>query len=161
MKWNHTKSGMFEVRSYYQLLSASSNTEFPWKNIWRVEAPHKVAFFTSLAAHGKNLTIDNLRRWQIYVVDGVLCAKGAAKQGIISFFTVSMFGNCGRWFLFVWNSLDYATYGIESPSLLEEERSHKGSQHYLKCYSCVFDVGLFGMRETRWLSKILNDIWWT
>jgi hypothetical protein len=98
MKWNHTKSGMFEVRSYYQLLSASGTTEFPWKNIWRVKVPHKVAFFTSLAAHGKNLTIDNLRRWQINVVDGVLCAKGAEKQGIISFFTVSMFGNCGRWF---------------------------------------------------------------
>ena len=51
MRWNHTKSGLFEVRSFYRLLRGSSTTQFPWKNVWKIKVPSKVAFFLWLAAH--------------------------------------------------------------------------------------------------------------
>ena len=60
MRWKHTKSGLFEVRSFYGLLSGRGNAQFPWKNVWKPKIPSKVAFFMWLAAHDKNLTIDNL-----------------------------------------------------------------------------------------------------
>ena len=44
-------------------------TPFPWKSIWKVKAPTKVASFFWTAALGKILTIDNLRRWRILIVD--------------------------------------------------------------------------------------------
>ena len=73
LRWDHTKSGRFEVRSYYRLTYSGGSPDFPWKSVWQVKVPHKVAFFTWLAAHGKNLTIDNLRRckfWVLYVQKG-------------------------------------------------------------------------------------------
>jgi hypothetical protein len=57
-----------------------------------------IAFFTWLAAHGENLTIDNLHWCQIMVIEWCFMSKGPVKQWITSSFTVSMRGNCGLWF---------------------------------------------------------------
>jgi hypothetical protein len=65
LQWDHTGSGIYEVRSYYHIIGSRGNQTFPWKSVWRVKVPPKVAFFVWLAAHGKNLTIDNLRRRRI------------------------------------------------------------------------------------------------
>jgi hypothetical protein len=81
MRCNHTKSGLFEVRSFYRLLSGSSNTKFPWKNVWKIKIPSKVAFFLWLAAHDKNLTIDNLRLRQLYVVEWCFMCKRGSETG--------------------------------------------------------------------------------
>ena len=81
MRWNQTKSGLFEVRSYYWLLRGSSNTQFPWKNVWKIKVPSKVAFFLWLAAHDKNLTIDNLCRWQHSVVEWCFMCKRGSETG--------------------------------------------------------------------------------
>jgi hypothetical protein len=69
LRWNCTKSGLFEVESYHRMLNSNSITNFPRKTIWQSRVPHKVAFFTWLVAQGKILTIDNLRRHQIWVLD--------------------------------------------------------------------------------------------
>jgi hypothetical protein len=61
LRWDHTGSGLFEVRSFYHIICSEGNRTFPWKSVWRVKVPPKVAFFIWLAAHGRNLTIDNLR----------------------------------------------------------------------------------------------------
>ena len=35
LRWACTTSGMFEVRSYYRMLTAHNTTTFPWKSIWQ------------------------------------------------------------------------------------------------------------------------------
>jgi len=60
--WNPSKKGVFEVRSFYEELIRKDDPcvpYFPWKNIWRVKAPTKVAFFVWSAALGKILMHDN------------------------------------------------------------------------------------------------------
>ena len=42
---------------------------FPWKSIWKVKATSKVAFFTWTAVKGKILTLDNLGKRNICVVN--------------------------------------------------------------------------------------------
>jgi hypothetical protein len=98
MNWKHTKSGMFEVRSFYGLLRGRSDIQFPWKSVWKPKIPSKVAFFLWLAAHDKNLTIDNLRRRHIYVVEWCFMCKRDCETGLTCFYIVRMPGNCGRWF---------------------------------------------------------------
>jgi hypothetical protein len=48
---------------------------FPWKSIWRTKAPVKVAFFAWSAALGKILTIDNLRKRHVIVIDRCCMCK--------------------------------------------------------------------------------------
>jgi hypothetical protein len=45
LRWKHTKSGKFEVRSFHRLISLNNNPNFPWTSVWRNKVPHKVAFF--------------------------------------------------------------------------------------------------------------------
>jgi hypothetical protein len=77
--WNPSKKGLFEVRSFYEELirkDGPSIPSFPWKNIWRVKAPTSVAFFVWLAALGKILTHDNLRKRNVIVIEWCcLCKK--------------------------------------------------------------------------------------
>jgi hypothetical protein len=46
-----------------------TGSSFPWKNIWRNKAPPRVAFFVWTAALGKILTLDNLRKRQVIVMN--------------------------------------------------------------------------------------------
>jgi hypothetical protein len=81
MNWKHTKSGLFEVRSFYGLLKGRSDIQFPWKSVWKPKIPSKVAFFLWLAAHDKNLTIDNLRQRRLYVVEWCFMCKRDCETG--------------------------------------------------------------------------------
>jgi hypothetical protein len=67
--WIPSSKGAFEVRSYYRVLSSHGPSSFPWKGIWRTKAPPRVAFFAWTATRGKILTIDNLRRRGMIVVN--------------------------------------------------------------------------------------------
>jgi hypothetical protein len=58
--WNLPKRGLFEVKSYYEVLIRKDSPSFPWKSIWRVNAPARVAFFVWTVALGKIMTHDNL-----------------------------------------------------------------------------------------------------
>jgi hypothetical protein len=80
LRWVCTTSGLFEVRSYYRMLISHQRTNFPWKSIWQSRVPHKVAFFTWLVAQGKILTIDNLCRRRIWVLDWCFMCKRAAES---------------------------------------------------------------------------------
>jgi hypothetical protein len=74
--WNPSKKGLFEVRSFYEELIRKDGPPFPWKNIWRVKAPTRVAFFVWSAALGKILTHDNLRKMNVIVIEWCcLCKK--------------------------------------------------------------------------------------
>ena len=62
---------MFE----YQVLSQYSEQSFSWKSIWKQKIPSRVAFFVWTAALGKCLTIDNLRKRKVYILDWCYMCK--------------------------------------------------------------------------------------
>jgi hypothetical protein len=81
--WIPSKRKSFEVKSYYQVLShPSSNVRasFPWKGIWKVKAPPRVAFFVWTAILGKILTLDNLRKRNIIVMEWCCLCKTSGES---------------------------------------------------------------------------------
>uniref|UniRef100_A0A2N9HVB8 N-acyl-aliphatic-L-amino acid amidohydrolase n=1 Tax=Fagus sylvatica TaxID=28930 RepID=A0A2N9HVB8_FAGSY len=78
IRWGAAKSKCFTVGSYYRALSGTYHGSFPWKMIWKSRAPPRVAFFVWTATLGRILTIDNLRRRNVMVLDWCcMCKKGA------------------------------------------------------------------------------------
>jgi hypothetical protein len=69
LRWLPSSKGVFEVKTFYRVLSPPGSPHFPWKGIWRTKAPPRVAFFAWTAAWGKILTMDNLRRRGMVVVN--------------------------------------------------------------------------------------------
>jgi hypothetical protein len=67
--WIPFSKGSFEVSTFYRVLSPPGSISFPWKAIWRTKAPPRVAFFAWTAARSKILTIDNIRRRDMIVVN--------------------------------------------------------------------------------------------
>jgi hypothetical protein len=67
--WVHNKKGKFEVRSFYNEIISKASRPFPWKSIWRTKAPPRVAFFVWSAALGKILTLDNLRKKNMVLIN--------------------------------------------------------------------------------------------
>jgi hypothetical protein len=58
----------FEVRLFYQATSIPANSSRK-KSIWRVKGPLRVCFFVWTATLGKILTLDNLRKRKVIVMD--------------------------------------------------------------------------------------------
>ena len=58
--WHLNGSGKFDVQSFYHKIQNVPLSTFPWKGIWKVKVPKRVAFFMWTAAHGQILTLDNL-----------------------------------------------------------------------------------------------------
>jgi hypothetical protein len=73
--WNPSKRGLFEVKSYYEVLIRKNGPSFPWKSIWRVKAPTRVAFFVWSVALGKILTHDNLWKRNVVVIEWCCMCK--------------------------------------------------------------------------------------
>ena len=67
--WLLCKRKGFTVSAYYHLLIGHSEQSFPWKSIWKQKIPSRVAFFVWTAALGKCLTIDNLRKRKVCILD--------------------------------------------------------------------------------------------
>jgi hypothetical protein len=62
LHWKLCKDGVFASRSFYYALNARMGVSFPWKSIWMVKAPPRVAFFIWTMTWGRILTCDNLMR---------------------------------------------------------------------------------------------------
>jgi hypothetical protein len=74
--WVPNRKEKFEVKSFYFILNSSISFHFPWKSIWRTKAPSRVAFFVWSAALGKILTLDNLRKKNMVLVNRCgMCKK--------------------------------------------------------------------------------------
>ena len=43
--WRLTTSGVFDLRSFYKLLSSPTTDAFPWECIWPTKVPKRVSFF--------------------------------------------------------------------------------------------------------------------
>ena len=64
-----TRSGLFEVKSYYEAFITGHSPYFLCKTIWKDKIPSKVAFFTWPAVRGQILTIKNLQKQNRCLVD--------------------------------------------------------------------------------------------
>jgi hypothetical protein len=73
--WVSSKKGLFKVKSFIYSLACSENSRFPWKSVWRTQAPSRAAFFVWSAALGKIFTLDNLRKWHVIVINRCYMCK--------------------------------------------------------------------------------------
>jgi hypothetical protein len=69
MLWSLARNHRYEVKSFYNTLQSGESSFFPWKRVWKVKAPSRIAFFTWTVALGKILTIDNVRRQGLTLVN--------------------------------------------------------------------------------------------
>jgi hypothetical protein len=70
--WVPSKKGLFKVKTS---LTRTLGTRFPWKCVWRTQAPSRAAFFSWLAALGKIISLDNLRKCHVIVINRCCMCK--------------------------------------------------------------------------------------
>jgi hypothetical protein len=84
--WTPSKRKCFEVRSFFSVLSPVSDryevgcSSFPWKGIWKVKVLLRVSFFVWTASLGKILTLDNLRKRGLIVIDWCWMCKRSGES---------------------------------------------------------------------------------
>jgi hypothetical protein len=113
--WIPSKRKSFEVKSYYQVLSnpiSNVRASFPWKGIWKVKAPPRVAFFVWTVTLGKILTLDNLRKRNIIVMEWCcLCKKSGESIDHLFLHCEVAFRDVECVFSVIWCCLGYASQG--------------------------------------------------
>ena len=80
IRWGVDKSKCFTVGSYYRALLGMHCVSFPWKIIWKSRVQPRVTFFVWTAALGRILTIDNLQRRKVMVLDWCCMCKNGAES---------------------------------------------------------------------------------
>ena len=78
--WRHNLNKGFLVKEYYRCLNMVSFDPFPWKSIWKAKVPPRVAFFSWTAGLGRLLTIDNLRKRHLILVDWCCMCKRSGES---------------------------------------------------------------------------------
>uniref|UniRef100_A0A2N9J9F5 Reverse transcriptase domain-containing protein n=1 Tax=Fagus sylvatica TaxID=28930 RepID=A0A2N9J9F5_FAGSY len=78
--WKYSSQKEFSVSSFYKCLLLSASRDFPWKSVWKPRVPSKVNFFIWTASLGKVLTIDNLRKRQLVIMDWCCMCKEAGES---------------------------------------------------------------------------------
>jgi hypothetical protein len=73
--WSPSRKGNFDVKSFYKTLAYKEPIHFPWKSIWQTKVPLKMAFFAWAAALGKILTLDNLKKRHVIVINRCCMCK--------------------------------------------------------------------------------------
>jgi hypothetical protein len=87
--------GLYKVKALFHSLGSVVERRFPWKSVWRTQALLRAAFFVWLAGLDKILTLDNLRKRQVTVINKCCMCKGARRWWIISFYIVRLPLPCG------------------------------------------------------------------
>jgi len=78
--WNLSRRGLFEVKSYYEVLNRKDGPSFPWKSIWCVKVLARVAFFVWTTDLGKILTHDNLQKRNVVVIEWCCMCKKSGES---------------------------------------------------------------------------------
>jgi hypothetical protein len=78
--WKLSSQKVFSVNSFYKRLISPVHRCYPWKSVWKPLAPSKVNFFIWTASLGKVLTIDNLRKHQLVLLDWCCMCKEAGES---------------------------------------------------------------------------------
>ena len=70
------------VSSLYHVVACNHGTPFPWKSVWRTKVLLRVACFAWSLVVGKILTMDNLRKRHVIVVNVCcMCKKNGEFVG--------------------------------------------------------------------------------
>jgi hypothetical protein len=93
------------VGFYFCLLVSLVGRHFPWKSVWWTQAPSRAVVFVWLVALGKTLTLDNLRRRHIIMMDRCCICKRNGSWWITFFYIVMWFLPFGVPFLVVLSCL--------------------------------------------------------
>ena len=80
MYWIPSKAKGFLVKDYYRILAGPTIFGFPWRSIWEQKIPPRVAFFVWSAALRKCLTIDNLRKRKVWILDWCYMCKSKGES---------------------------------------------------------------------------------
>jgi hypothetical protein len=80
---------------------------FFWKNVWRTKVSLRAPFFSWSVALEKILTMDNLRKRHIIVVDCIIHVKGIESPWTIFYFIVRLPVPCG-----MFSSIDLGCPGV-------------------------------------------------
>jgi hypothetical protein len=99
--WVPSRKGKFEVRSFYNILISNVSFPFLWKSIWRTKAPLRVAFFVWSTAFGKILTLDNLRKKNMVLINRC----GMCKRDEESIDHLLLHCKCAQ---FLWNAFFFS-----------------------------------------------------
>ena len=67
--WQLNRTGIFDVCSFYNSLLKVPSISFSWQSIWCIKIPKRVAFFLWTAARNWILTIDNLVKKNLPLVN--------------------------------------------------------------------------------------------
>ena len=78
--WGNPDSKALTVKQYYRSLSSPSIRSFPWRCVWKSKVPPRVAFFSWTVMLGKILTIDNLRKCGLILVDWCCLCKESGES---------------------------------------------------------------------------------
>ena len=70
-----TRSTGFEVRGFYLSFYPPNLTFFPWRMVWQLKVPSRVAFFSWSTSLSKILTTNNLRKRCIIFLDWCYMCK--------------------------------------------------------------------------------------
>ena len=73
--WKPARNRGFEVRGYYSSFYPPTFVSFPWRMIWQSKVPPRMTLFSWSASLGKILTIDNLRKGRVIVLDWCYMCK--------------------------------------------------------------------------------------
>ena len=73
--WKPARNRGFQVRGYYSSFYPPTLVSFPWRMIWQLKVPPRVAFFSWSASLGKVLTTNNLRKRWVIVLDWCYMCK--------------------------------------------------------------------------------------
>ena len=98
MCWIPSKDKGFLVSDYYRILVGTTFYGFPWKSMWKQKIPSRVAFFVWTAALGKCLTIDNIRKRKVRILDWCYMCKGNGESVDLYSFIVLLLWIYGLWF---------------------------------------------------------------
>ena len=106
VRWVPSSKRKFDVRSFYNILASKEASHFPWKSIWHTKAPSRVAFFTKTAVLGKILTIDNLKKRNLIVINRCCLCKSDGET--INHLLLYCEIDCSLWYaLFSWFGLSW------------------------------------------------------
>ena len=67
----------FQVKLFYKAFLPSNGLLVPWKSIWKTKVPPRVSFFVWAAAMNRILTMQNLRRRHVIVLDWCYMCKAS------------------------------------------------------------------------------------
>ena len=80
MCWRLKPNKGFTVKEFYHTLCPSSLGSFPWRSIWKAKVPPWITFFSRTTALGRVLTIDNLRKRNLIIVDWYCLCKQSGES---------------------------------------------------------------------------------